>query len=43
MAVLGRPLVFVTNGDPTFLRMVKELLEDEGYAAKSMALADAPF
>jgi len=38
-----QPLVFVTNGDPTFLIMVKELLESEGYAAATMALVDQPF
>jgi CheY-like chemotaxis protein len=38
-----QPLVFVTNGDPTFLLMVKELLESEGYAAETMPLVDGPF
>src|SRR6478609_7876099 len=38
-----RPLVFVTNGDADFLRTVKELLEEEGYAAATMPLADQPF
>jgi len=38
-----RPPVFVTNGDPTFLLMVKELLESEGYAAETMPLIDGPF
>jgi DNA-binding response OmpR family regulator len=38
-----QPLVFVTNGDPTFLSMVKELLEEEGYAAETMPLVDQPF
>jgi len=37
------PLVFVTNGDPTFLLMVKDLLEDEGYAAVTMPLVEHPF
>jgi DNA-binding response OmpR family regulator len=38
-----RPLVFVTNGDPTFLIMVKDLLEGEGYAVETMRLIDDPF
>src|SRR4051794_33623056 len=38
-----RPLVFVTNGDPTFLLTVKELLESEGYAAVTMPLVEHPF
>jgi DNA-binding response OmpR family regulator len=38
----SRPLVFVTNGDPDFLLMVKELLESEGYAAETMPLVDHP-
>jgi DNA-binding response OmpR family regulator len=38
-----RPLVFVTNGDPTFLSMVQDLLELEGYAAETMPLVDGPF
>ena len=38
-----QPLVFVTNGDPIFLTLVKDLLESEGYAAVTMPLVDRPF
>jgi len=38
-----QPMVFVTNGDATFLIMVKELLESEGYVAEIMPLVDHPF
>ena len=41
--VRTRPLVFVTNGDPTFLLTLKQLLIDEGFDALTMPLSDHPF
>ncbi len=38
-----RPLVFVTNGEADFLLVMQQLLEDEGYDALVMQLADHPF
>src|SRR6476469_3017375 len=36
-------LVFVVNTEPDFLTTTRMLLEDEGYAACTMRLADDPF
>ena len=38
-----RPLVFVTNGEADFLLVMQQLLEDAGYDALVMQLADHPY
>lgn len=38
-----KPLVFAIDGESDFLQAIKELLEEEGYTAQVMLIADQPF